>query len=199
MFFLFSIATSALAYADVIILRLVSSDTEIAEYSVALRLANFLVFGTVAINVVIGPRIASAYRAGETRSLTALATRSARYGTLFSVGIGLPLFALAEPVLGLFGEQYIAGAAALRVIILAQILSASFGPVNQICLFTGSANVSTAVIALAVIVNSVANFFLAPRFGSTGAAFALLLSFAVWNVLLFSFLKLRHGVNASVL
>ena len=198
-FFLFSIATSAQAYADIVILGLVSSEVAVAEYSIALRIASFLVFGTVAINVVIGPRIARAYREDRISSVAPLAKRSARYGASFSAAVGLPLFVFAEPVLSLFGAEYAVASTALRIVVVAQMLSAAFGPVNQLCLYAGGAYVSTAVIALAVVVNTVANVMLAPEFGSAGAAWSLLLSFVIWNLSLFVFLKVRHGIDASIL
>ncbi len=192
-----SIVLMVLFRADMVFLGLLAGDQAVAQYAVAYRLLETVLFVTFAINQTVVP-IMSASTGGE-RARKALEQAVALAGLLY-VPFGVVVLTEGHRILALlFGDDYgDSSASSLAWLAPAPLLFA-------ICFFAASLLTSRerylpALVAavVAVVVNIVANLVLIPRFESAGAAASTSLSYAVYLVALL--IGVRYaGQTVSVL
>ncbi|MAR66129.1 MAG: hypothetical protein CL833_02645 [Crocinitomicaceae bacterium] len=73
------------------------------------------------------------------------------------------------------------------------------GPVGNALNMANSERIVFRTSALTLVLNLVLNFILIPSYGLIGAASATVFTLALWNILLAIQLKMKHGVNVSIL
>jgi len=185
------------SHADLIMLGLIQGDKDVGLYRVATQGANLVIFGLMALNMVVAPHFARLHAQAELQKLQRLVTRSAQV-----------ILALALPVVGLFvifGEPIIHwffgsefGSAYLPLVVLSvgQLVNAAMGSVGFLLNMTGHEKDVTVGVAIAAVVNILLNAALIPAFGMMGAATATAISMAVWNIFLWRRVKLRLGINS---
>lgn len=185
------------SHADLIMLGLIQGDKEVGIYRVATQGANLVIFGLVALNLVIAPHFARLHAQGEHQKLQRLVTRSAQ-----------AILALALPAVGffvLFGDSLIRwffgrdfSSAYLPLVILAlgQLVNAAMGSVGFLLNMTGHEKDVTVGVVIAAVVNILLNAALIPAFGMLGAASSTAISLAVWNIFLWRRVRLRLNINS---
>ena len=94
----------------------------------------------------------------------------------------LPFLLFAEQALSRFGAAFVAGSDALRIVVLAQILTATAGSVSYLMTMTGHERRAAALFGCATAVHVVLNAVLIPEFGLEGAAVARALAFVTFSV-----------------
>jgi O-antigen/teichoic acid export membrane protein len=97
---------------------------------------------------------------------------TAWWTTLSALVIALPLLLLAEFVLRLFEDAFVAGSSALRILLVGQVVSAMAGSVGYIMMMTGHERQAAFVTLGATAGNILLNLMLIPPFGMEGAAVA---------------------------
>ena len=96
----------------------------------------------------------------------------------------MPLILFPEFLLNLvFGSEFASAAGVLRLLALAQVVNAAFGPNVALLNMTHNERRVTRAMAVALTVNIVAVPLLATRWGGMGAAIAVFMSLLIWNVL----------------
>jgi O-antigen/teichoic acid export membrane protein len=107
--------------------------------------------------------------------------------TRWTLMTNLPLFLLMVlypgPLLSIFGESFVAGATALAVLAYAELANAGTGICGSIIDMTGYTKLKLVNSVIWVILLSVSNVLLIPRWGILGAATATLLSTTLINLL----------------
>jgi O-antigen/teichoic acid export membrane protein len=124
-------------------------------------------------------------------TLQALVTQAASW-TLCTAGcIALALAVLAEPILTWFGKDFANGVPALRILLLGQVIVASYGSQLSVMTMTEHERGAAAPLILSAAVNVVASIFFISILGLTGAAIATTIALIVWNVAMAFFIS-RH-------
>lgn len=176
------VCQSALQRSDIILVAALRSPSEAAIYTAATRLAILGQLGGQAMVRILQPTL-SRLLALEDRTRTEAVFQTS---TVWSVGLTAPIFfasaALAPVLLPLFGDGYVAGAAALVILCLAMVVATAAGPVDIALVMGGRSVLSLLNTVAALIVNVVLNVLLIPRFGITGAAVAWAAAILVTNV-----------------
>ncbi|NET61320.1 MAG: hypothetical protein F6K47_35890 [Symploca sp. SIO2E6] len=104
----------------------------------------------------------------------------------------------SQPVLGIFGSEFMVASWQLKILVLGNLVSAWCGSVGYLMVMTGHQNKSVVVFVSATIINIVLNAIAIPLFGAVGAAMATAFTTALWNIWL-SFLVVKHvGVSPLV-
>lgn len=182
---------------DVLLLGFLRSDAEVGIYRVALQFANLVIFGLVAINMVLHPHFAALHAEGKKQELQRLTVLSARV-----------IFALALPpalvflffgnwlITNIFGEAYAPASVALGILVAGQLVNAGMGSVGALLNMTGHERDTARGLFAAFVVNVVLNLLLIPHYGIEGAATATAVSFVVWNVILWRLVWKRLGINS---
>jgi len=170
-------------WADTILIGFLRSIEEAAVYSVATR---YLVVGNLVVGAVLQamtPRLARQLAVNETRLATRLYQRSATWvvtvvwPSYIVVAVFAPLF------LQIFGDEYLVGTDALRIVAVAMMVSGACGAVDTVLLMAGKSWLSVANWGAGLTVNITLNLILIPRLGIRGAAIAWAASILVRNVL----------------
>ena len=124
-------------------------------------------------------------------TLQALVTKSASWALCAAGCIALALAVLAEPILTWFGKDFADGVPALRILLVGQVIAASYGSQLYVLTMTEHERGAAALLILSAAVNVVASIFFISFLGLTGAAIATTIALIVWNVSMALFIS-RH-------
>ena len=117
-------------------------------------------------------------------------------------GAGAALLAfglLGKPILGLFGDAFIAGYGALLVLTAAQLMQALVGPVSSLLGISGHQDHCLYVFGITLVIAIVLNMLLLPSYGIMGAAVVVVLSVAFWTIWLYRLVRRFLDVDPSVI
>lgn len=187
-----------MGYTDVIMIGWLRDTTESGIYSAASRMAMLVNAPLAIINTVLIPFISQLYHGGQVRELQGAVSFAARLSGFLSLPVFVVLWILAAFFLGLFGDDFLSGEAAMKFLMVGQLINVLCGSVGFLMILTGHQWNAAAVFFVAAIMNVALNFVLISRYGIEGAAFATALSMALWNFTLVVYVRRRVGVNATI-
>jgi O-antigen/teichoic acid export membrane protein len=188
------------AHADILMLGLFRSDEEVGVYRVVVQVATLVVFGLMAINQVLDPYFARLHQQGDYQGLQRLVTYSSRTILVLAVPPVIIMVTAGGPLLAFFfGDEYRIGATALTILALGHLINAGMGSVGVLLKMTGHERDAVRGIAGAAVANVVLNLVLIPPFGGVGAATATAVTLLVWNVILRHFVRMRLGIESTVI
>ena len=172
----------AVLWADTILLGVLAGAEEAGIYSIATR---FLVVGSLATGAVMqvaGPRFSELLTKDDRPGLQATFRTSARWVIWLVFPAYLVLATLPEPLLRVFGEEYVVAAPTVTVLALATCVGAASGAVDMVLLMSGRSMLSLGNWAAALAVDIGLAIVLIPRYGILGAAIAWAVSIVVRNI-----------------
>ena len=146
------------------------STVEVGQFRTAWQIAALIMLLVSTFDTVAGPRVAAAWRVGDTghirqiirQSIAAMMVISA---PLFVIALGFPEWAL-----GLFGPEFVPAAPALRILALGQLVNVVSGPLGTVLLMTGNERASMILSVVSLVVLAVLSLTLIPAYGLIGAA-----------------------------
>jgi O-antigen/teichoic acid export membrane protein len=156
--------------SDVLMIGWLMTAADAGVYVVACNVAELVLFPFLAVSSIVAPSFAAHYARGE-RSEIASFMRTTTLSTLAgSLLIGIPLFALAPWILGMFGPEFVDGANAARILMLGICLRAVIGPSHLMLTMTGHERHALWALGCAAAANIALNLVMIPAFGIEGAA-----------------------------
>lgn len=167
------------------------NDARLAIYSMALNIGKVSSFALVAINSIFAPLISEYYYSGMIEKIKLLYSRTTKWITCFNAVVMGVVSICAKDVLFLVGEEYVAGARILVIILIGETVNAMVGSVGYLNSMTGKAKYVLAANLIAVLVNVFLNVQMIPTYGIAGAAIASSASVIISNLLLFA-LMFKH-------
>ncbi len=195
--FLVASATTITNQADVVMIGLLHSADEAGLYSAASRLSGPIGLGLVAVNLSLAPMISARYAEGKLQDIARLAVAAARMSVaLAAVGV-IVLFAAGEFLLGLFGSEFVASYSILLVLLLSNLINATFGSVGYVMNMTNQQVSAAAIMSTAAGANILLNYFAIPRYGALGAAITTVVVTTVWNFSMWLLIRRRLGVQTA--
>src|SRR5680860_851939 len=184
---------------DIVMLGLYYPDATVGIYQAVVVGGSLASFGLQAVNTTIAPQISRLWAAQDLVRLQRLATASARISAAVALPVVVVFAALGAPLLGLaFGSEFSAGALALTILAVGQLVSSSFGSVGGFLTMTQYAGLAMRGVGIAAGANVILNALLVPRFGMDGAAVATATSVGLVNVILFFWVRRQVGISSSV-
>ncbi len=186
-----SIMVIVFGLADSVILGIFRSAAEVGIYAAAQRMALLTTFSLIAVNSVAAPKFAALYKAGDFNTIEKIAQKSNVLMILIASPLLLAFFLFPERIMGIFGQDFVAGRNALIIISIGQVVNVATGSVGCLLLMTSYEKIMKWINVSAAMSNIVLSWILIPKFGVIGAAFASSISLALLNCLaLFSVFKL---------
>lgn len=157
----------------VVMLGLFGTPTDVGIFGVAARLALPLSFLGASIQAVYEPKFAGLYRTENYADLHKEFRTSLRHSFLLAGGMFVSMLLLAEPLLLLFGPEFLAARPAFFVMLLGTCAMAAFGPSGSLMTMThkGHYNAWVAIGSLPLAAGLL--YFLVPTYGGLGAALAI--------------------------
>lgn len=171
-----------LLWTDTILLGYFGTAQEVGIYSVARRLAVVGTIIVVSFNTIFAPLASDLHNRGQHMRLEKLLKSVTKWSLAFS----LPFFALlaiyAEQAMRIMGTQYTAGAAALAILAVSQLITASVGPGANLLMMCGKPRFVLVSNMFVFLVDILLCIILIPRFGIEGAALAFAITLTLFNV-----------------
>lgn len=185
----------------VLILGALDQHAEAGAFRIAQRASQLAILPVSIINLILAPRIATAYQDGDTTELQRLATRAGR--SCFLVALpSVPLFWFFGELLieAIFGESYISSTAtALFVLVTGQAIALVFGSVWTLMMMTGHEGRAMKGLMSAVALQLVLCLLLTPAHGALGAAIATSISLIFWRCMFAINLRKLTQINPGAL
>lgn len=183
---------------SILIAMPVLSAAEMGTFGLCLKLAFLVGFFVMVTQNIATPDLADALgKRGEGSGSTLASSCSAP--TLVTLA-ALVIFILWGPhMLALFGQDFVAGHAALVLLVAAQLVRAVFGPTNAVLTLLGEQKTNLQITALAVLMLAVSTAALGTLFGLDGVALAVLLTTLFWSAASAYMLQRKAGVRVDLL
>ncbi|WP_099866408.1 oligosaccharide flippase family protein [Pararhizobium haloflavum] len=181
--------------ADILVLGLFVEPELVAYYFAASRLAQILGYVPYGVTAVTAQRFAALAAPSDRAMLQTLIHQVALISTTITLGGMIFLTVSAEPLLALFGPDYVAGAVLVPLLCLGPVLICLFGPGEDVLSMLGEERVCSLAFLIALAVNVALNFTLIAWLGLVGAAIASACALAVRSALLAFFARRRLGLT----
>src|SRR5262245_37228649 len=184
-----------LSYTDVLVLQQFRSSEEVGVYFAVVKTLALVSFIHFAMSATTAHRFAEYHALGDKARLSAYVAHAINWTFWPSLIATLMLLALGEPLLWLFGPQFVTGYSIMFVAAIGLVVRAAIGPVERLLNMLGHQHICALAYALAFAMNVALCVALVPRFGGHGAAAATSISLTFETVLLFSIVRRRLGLH----
>lgn len=194
---LFWVAFAALlmAKADTFILGIWADSESVGVYGAAVRVANLTTFILLSVNAIASAEFASLHARGDLVALGRLARATARLMAIVAFVATLPLLIVPGWVLGLFGGEFVAGANALRIVAIGQLVNVAAGSTGPLLTMTGHERALQRIVMASVVVSIGLDLVLIRSYGIEGAATARSVSLVIMNALAVLAVEKQVGVR----
>jgi O-antigen/teichoic acid export membrane protein len=116
--------------------------------------------------------MAEAFGRGDQRRMQGIFKTSVRWALIVVTPVAVVLYVFAEDILGVFGEEFVVGRWALRLLVVGFWFRAALGSVSGVVTMGGASRAMLYITLGATGVNVVANYVLIRLWGIEGAALA---------------------------
>jgi O-antigen/teichoic acid export membrane protein len=151
-------------------------------YSLMFNISFVVALPRTAINTRFAPMLAGVYARNDQAVMQDLVNKSATWSFGAATAIAVVMWIFAEPILGWFGRDFVAGAPALRILLAGQVFAASTGSQLYIMTMTGHERSAAGLLVACTIANIILTAIVAGSFGLTGAAIATTVTLIAWNI-----------------
>jgi O-antigen/teichoic acid export membrane protein len=184
-----------LSYTDVLVLQQFRSSEEVGVYFAVVKTLALVSFIHYAMSATTAHRFAEYHALGDKARLSAYVAHAIKWTFWPSLAATILLLALGQPLLWLFGPQFVAGYDIMFIAAIGLVVRSAIGPVERLLNMLGHQHICALAYALAFVMNVVLCVALVPRFGGHGAAAATSISLVFETVLLFWIVRQRLGLH----
>lgn len=135
-----------------------------------------------AVIVAVKPLLAQLHDRNDRQGLQHIYTTTTRWLLIANIPFFLGIALYPTPILAIFGEGFTAGATALTVMALGELVNAGTGICGSLIDMTGHTRIKVFNSVMSLFVLGGTNMLLVPSFGVVGAAFAYLIAITVVNL-----------------
>ncbi len=165
-----------------LILGFFLASADVGVYNIVVLLAMLATLFTFSFNAIFSPIIADVYHRGRVDLMGSLLSAITRWIMLLTLPVYAWLLLSGEAVLGIFGEEFVRGYAALAVLATAQLLDATAGSVASCLAMTKYQRFNVYNTLVMAVVSVGLNIWLIPKMGIAGAAVATAVSIVLVNI-----------------
>lgn len=184
-----------IAWTDTLALGILSDAEQVGIYGVALRISSTTTFILIAINSVVAPQFAALHSGGRLAELELLARRSSFWTLAIASPLILVFMLFPAEILGLFGQQFVAGTWSLRLLALAQLVNVSTGQLTSLLIMTGHERLMRNNMIFSAALNLAGNIALVPVLGALGAAISTAVSISVMKIVAWWIARNKLQIN----
>jgi O-antigen/teichoic acid export membrane protein len=163
-----------LFWTDVFVLAAFATSREVGIYSAAARAAQVILLFIISVSLMFSPFVADLYARGEREKLDRLYKQLTRWTLAVTLPLFIVLAVTPASALQLFGAEFGAGADALAILLLGQLVNVATGTVGFILIMVGRTGWDLVVYAASVAFDIAAAVLLISGLdlGIVGAAIA---------------------------
>ena len=173
-----------LAYSRITILMLgyFQNSAEVGIYEIAFKVTLLVHMPLELSSFIFAPVIGQVYAQGDRLGLERLFKTVTRWMFAVSLLTFLMTTLLAQPILAIFGPEFVAGLPTLYILALGHLINVSTGAVGWMLVMSGHSKIHLLNNLSLVLLTFALGFFLIPLYGMAGAAAVASLAEIVVNV-----------------
>ena len=152
-------------------------------YFITRRFGTLIVVPLSLFEPLVAASIAKFYANNNKVDINKIYQYSTKWIFIFSGILFTFLFVEAENVLKIVGKDYIAGAAALRIIAFGQLINSFVGPSGNTLIMSGKGKILIRNNLISIILGIGSAFYLIPNYEIIGAAISMSIVFSFANIL----------------
>ncbi len=187
-----------LTYSDVLVLQQLRPPEEVAIYFASAKTLSLVAFVYFSVAQTFAHKFAEFHIAGDRKRLTDLLAVSVRMTFWPSLASILLILAIGQPLLRMFGHDFVSGYYLMFIIAIGLLARASVGPAERLLNMLGERHACALVYGGSFVINIVLCVVLIPRLGIAGAAIAGSIALVCELAALFAVAKIRLGLNCFV-
>jgi O-antigen/teichoic acid export membrane protein len=178
---LLAVMDSALNRTGVVLLGWTGHIADAGIYALAFNITFMVALPRTAVNAMFAPLVADLFARNERDALQRLIAKTSCWTLLGATGMSLPLAIFAEPLLALFGPEFVAGASAMRILLVGQVIAGAAGSQLYLMTMTGHERAAAVLLILSTIANVTGSLLLINLLGLSGAAIGTTAAVIAWN------------------
>jgi O-antigen/teichoic acid export membrane protein len=182
-------------WTDTLLLGRFRSAADVGIYTVVGTLLTPATIVSTSIGQMFAPRVSVEDARGDRGALAAMLKRVTHWNTAVSLPFFASLAVVPVALLALFGSTYKAGATALAILAVGQLINTAAGPLGLVINMSGRQYLTMTNNALVAGLNVLGCLLLIPRFGLTGAAISTASALTLVNVIKLLEVKLLFGIH----
>ena len=187
-----------LAQIDIVLLKLFSTDENIAYYAVALQLSALLVFVLNAVSANIVSQVANDYKHLPHEQFQRKITEYTWIVFLLSAVGMLVLIIAGFWITQLYGESYTSAYYLFCILMVGQAVNVLCGSVFTILNMAGFEKTTCRVFYIALFINILLGILFIFYWGAYGVAIASAIAMAFWNICLLIIVVKRLNINPTI-
>jgi len=187
-----------LTYSDVIILTQFRPPQEVAVYYAAAKIMALVAFIYFAVAQTVAHKFSEYHVTGNHKRLIDFLAQAIRMTFWPSLALIAVLLLLGEPLLRMFGKDFVAGYPLMFVIAIGLLARAAVGPAERLLNMLGERRSCAHAYAGAFLLNVALCFVLIPHFGAMGAAIASATALVFESAWLFLIAKIHLGLHCLI-
>ena len=193
--FVAQIAIAVLTVADVLIVSAVVGRAEAGLYAVATRIAVIGRLVNSGLESVVSGRIARAHSVNDRPAIQRAVDETIRLSTVPTIGFALLAIVAADPILSLFGAEYVAARPVLVILLIGNVSNALTGPSGYVVSMGPDERLYSLVMSVNAVALVVLGFVAAKFWGIEGVAWTQAGVTVSWNLALVWLARSRLGVS----
>ena len=167
---------------DTVMLGIYTDTAAVRVFSVALKISIITNFMISSLKTIALPKISELFWKEDMKNLKIIVRKSTNVIMLFSIPISIILLVFPSFILSLVKDGFESGANTLQILAFTQLLNSMCGLVGAFMNMTGHQAYFTRLVIISTLVNIGLNAIWIPLWGMEGAAWATLVSTAIWNI-----------------
>ena len=189
-----SAALFLIDWADVIMLGMFVPNDELGIYNASFKLASVVLLIIQSVNIIEAPKFSNLFSSEKIKELGLVVQNAGKWTALLSIPLTIFLILFSEPLLNLFGKEFIQGKQILRIIGASFFLVALAGPASQLMNMTDFQRPLRNFTLYAVVINIILNYLFIKAWGIIGAGIATSISILALNIMCVIFVKRKFGI-----
>ena len=185
----------AVLQIDTIMLNAFMNADAVGVYAITFYFGTLVLIPAKALNRIAPPLIAKAFKENDSETIKDIYHKST--GNLYLIGIFL-LLGLAvnlDNIFNIIPKTYEEGRYVILIIGLANLVKMGSGSNDSVITYSKYYKMTTFFLVLLLFLITGLNFLFIPLYGITGAALASLGAIFIHNIIKFTFIKIKFGLN----
>lgn len=178
-----TLSTAIIAHFDILMLNYFTSSSTVGIYSIYVKIVSITAIATQSINAMFAPTVSKLFSSNERSQLESYAKKVTLISFMTTLAVSVVVAICLEPLLGLFGTDFLEEKISIYILIIATLVSSFFGSVGLYLNMTGHQVYFFRIMIGAAVINVFLNMLFIPLWGLKGAAFATLFSVVAWKLL----------------
>ena len=170
------------SHGDKIVLIYYLSTFELGIYSVVLTISTFIPLVLTSVNSIFSPIISQLHSENNLKDLAYYFQISGRYIFTLSFPLMVFIFSFSEPIMSIFGSDFIQGSGLLTLIIIGQFINISMGSVGLMLQMCGLEKPLRNISIVTSLVSFALYFILINKWGLLGLGLVYILNMLILNV-----------------